>query len=107
MRIQQPPFLKKGDTIGIVCPAGFMDYAKAATCIQVLKKWGFHVKTGTTLGGPSATYFSGTDEERLNDFQQMLDDEEVQAVLCGRGGYGMGVLLTASISISLKSTLSG
>lgn len=93
MRIQQPPFLKKGDTIGIVCPAGFMDYAKAATCIQVLKKWGFHVKTGTTLGGPSATYFSGTDEERLNDFQQMLDDEEVQAVLCGRGGYGMGRII--------------
>ena len=33
-------------------------------------------------------YFSGTREERLNDFQQMLDDDEVKAILCARGGYG-------------------
>ncbi|ANH79933.1 LD-carboxypeptidase [Niabella ginsenosidivorans] len=93
MIIRQPPFLKKGDTIGIVCPAGFMDYAKAATCISVLEKWGFRVKTGATLGGTSTTYFSGTDEERLKDLQQMLNDDGVQAVLCGRGGYGMGRII--------------
>ncbi|SDD09612.1 S66 peptidase family protein [Niabella drilacis] len=92
-RIILPPSLKKGDTIGIVCPAGYMDAAKAATCIRVLQQWGFVVKTGQTLGGPSASYFSGTDEERLLDLQQMLDDDGVQAVLCGRGGYGMGRII--------------
>lgn len=93
MAIKQPVFLKKGDTIGIVCPAGFMDAEKAATCIETLKKWGYKVKVGSTLGGNSKTYFSGTDDERLADFQQMLDDDSVQAVLCGRGGYGMGRII--------------
>jgi muramoyltetrapeptide carboxypeptidase len=88
--IKTPPYLKKGDTIGIVCPSGYMAAEKAAESIRVLKdEWGYNVKIGKTLGSDSATYFSGTDEERLNDFQQLLDDDEVKAVLCGRGGYGM------------------
>lgn len=88
--IKTPPYLKPGDTIGIVCPAGYMSLEKAAECIRVLQEeWGYKVKIGKTLGSDSATYFSGTDEERLHDFQQMLDDDEVNAVLCGRGGYGM------------------
>ncbi|MBZ4188267.1 S66 peptidase family protein [Niabella beijingensis] len=93
MKVTLPPALQKGATIGIVCPSGFMDAAKAAECIRVLQQWGFRVKTGATLGGNSATYFSGTDAERLQDLQQMLDDNEVQAVLCGRGGYGMGRII--------------
>ena len=86
--IEIPPYLQKGDTIGIVCPAGYMAAEKAQTCINTLQEWGYQVKVGKTVGGESQTYFSGTDEERLNDFQQMLDDDEVKAVLCGRGGYG-------------------
>jgi muramoyltetrapeptide carboxypeptidase len=86
--IRIPPYLKPGDTIGIVCPAGFMTAEKAATCIQVLQDWGYKVKVGTTVGSKSANYFSGTDDERLLDLQSMLDDENVHAILCGRGGYG-------------------
>jgi muramoyltetrapeptide carboxypeptidase len=85
-----PPYLSTGDTIGIVCPAGYMPLEKAQTCIDTLKSWGFNVKPGKTLGGDSANYFSGTDQERLQDLQQMLDDDDVHAVLCGRGGYGLG-----------------
>ena len=91
--IHVPPYLKKGDTIGIVCPAGFMTLEKVQTCIKTLQDWGYNVKVGKTVGGDSQTYFSGTDEERLNDFQQMMDDDEVKAVLCGRGGYGMGRII--------------
>lgn len=91
--IKIPPYLQKGDTIGIVCPAGFMMAEKAQTCVDTLRQWGYQVKLGKTVGGDSQTYFSGTDEERLNDFQQMLDDDEVKAVLCGRGGYGMGRII--------------
>lgn len=88
--VKTPPYLNPGDTIGIVCPSGYMAYEKAAECIRVLQEeWGYKVKIGKTLGSASETYFSGTDEERLDDFQQMLDDDEVKAVLCARGGYGM------------------
>jgi muramoyltetrapeptide carboxypeptidase len=83
-----PAYLKKGDTIGLVCPAGFMDISIVQACINSLKAWGYHVKLGKTVGHQHH-YFSGTDEERLVDFQQMLDDKEVKAILCARGGYGV------------------
>ena len=87
--IQTPPYLENGDTIGIVCPAGYMPVEKASECIRVLnEEWGFQTKVGKTLGN-QFNYFSGTDEERLNDLQQMLDDDEVKAILCARGGYGL------------------
>ncbi len=92
--IKTPPYLKKGDTIGIICPAGYMSMEKVTECIRVLQEeWGYNVKVGKTVGGDSANYFSGSDEERLNDFQQMLDDDGVHAVLCARGGYGMGRII--------------
>lgn len=91
--MQRPPYLKTGDTIGIVCPAGFMPLEKAQTCINTLESWGYKVKVGKTVGGNSETYFSGIDEERLADLQEMLDDSEVKAILCGRGGYGTGRII--------------
>ncbi len=87
-----PPYLKKDDTIGILCPAGFMPYEKAQTAINVLQKWGHKIKTGSTLGS-QFNYFSGTDEQRLNDLQQMLDDESIKAIFCARGGYGIGRII--------------
>ena len=88
-----PPYLQKGDVIGIVCPAGFMPVEKVSECIRVLNEdWGFQTKVGRTLGN-EFNYFSGTDEERLNDFQQMLDDDEVKAILCARGGYGLSRII--------------
>lgn len=83
-----PPYLQPGDTIAIVCPAGFMPAERAKACIQTLKKWGYKVVKGKTLGGKSKNYFSGTDDERLQDLQQFIDDPNVDAILCGRGGYG-------------------
>lgn len=87
-----PPYLKKGDTIGIVCPSGFLPAKKTTICIQMLTSWGFRVKIGKTVGHQHH-YFSGTDEERLADLQQMLDDNSIQAILCGRGGYGLSRLI--------------
>jgi len=91
--VRIPSYLEPGDTIGITCPAGYMAAAKAQTCIDTLQQWGYQVKVGATLGSDSANYFSGTDEERLHDFQSMLDDDTVKAILCGRGGYGMGRII--------------
>lgn len=87
-----PPYLSKGDTIGIVCPGGYMPAEKAQTCMDVLMEWGFKVKTGSTLGS-RFNYFSGTDEQRLKDLQKMLDDDAVKAILCARGGYGVGRII--------------
>jgi len=83
-----PPYLEKGDTIGIVAPAGFMPIEKMQTCVETLDSWGYTVQLGATTHSSSPNYFSGTDEERLNDLQHMLDDHKIKAILCARGGYG-------------------
>ncbi len=91
--IKFPPYLKKGDTIGITCPAGYMAAEKAADCIATLQQWGFEVMVGKTLGSRSKNYFSASDEERIHELQAMLDDPNIHAVLFGRGGYGMSRII--------------
>lgn len=88
-----PPNLKKGETIGITCPAGYMEYKNAETCIRTLQQWGYEVMVGKTLGSKSKNYFSGTDDDRCDELQAMLDDPGIHAILCGRGGYGLGRII--------------
>ena len=87
-----PSYLKPGDTIGVICPSGSMLFDKISTCLLTLERWGFKVKKGKTLG-TQFHYFSGTDKERLHDLQMMLNDEEVKAILCARGGYGLSRII--------------
>ena len=85
---------KQGDTIGMICPSGYMPLEKTQKCIDTLQQWGFKVKVGKTLGN-QYNYFSGTDEERLHDLQLMLDDSTIKAILCARGGYGLSRIIDA------------
>ena len=87
-----PPYLKQDDTIGMICPSGYMSFDKAQKCINTLQQWGFRVEVGKTLGNQH-NYFSGTDEERLNDLQKMLDDKNIKAIFCARGGYGLSRII--------------
>jgi len=90
--INHPPYLKRGSLIGITCPSGYVSNERVAGAIDVLQDWGFRVKPGNTIGA-GQFYFAGNDEERLQDLQAMLDDPEVDAILMGRGGYGMSRII--------------
>lgn len=83
----RPPYLKAGDTVGMLCPAGYMPAEKAESAVNVFREWGFKVITGITFGKQN-NYFSGTDDERLSDLQDMMDDKNIKAIFCIRGGYG-------------------
>ncbi|HMP92682.1 MAG TPA: LD-carboxypeptidase [Phnomibacter sp.] len=87
MPVTIPPYLRKGQTIGLVCTAGFMPAERVQHCTEQLAAWGLQVQVGDTIGHQHH-YFAGTDAERLADLQQMLDNPEVHAILCARGGYG-------------------
>ncbi len=82
-----PPYLKPGDTIGITSPAGFITLPEVQPALQLMESWGFKVKLGNTIGRRDFT-FGGTDDERAADFQDMLDDRDIKAIMCARGGYG-------------------
>jgi muramoyltetrapeptide carboxypeptidase len=83
-----PPYLQKGSTIGITCPAGAVNSEEMQPMFAQLEAWGFNLKIGKTIG-TSFNKFSATDADRLADLQSMLDDDAIEAVFFGRGGYGV------------------
>jgi muramoyltetrapeptide carboxypeptidase len=83
-----PPYLKKGDTVALVCTARKFTPEEAQPAIELLyQSWGLNVKLGKTIGLDNFQ-LGGSDEERANDFQEMLDNSEIKAIWCARGGYG-------------------
>jgi muramoyltetrapeptide carboxypeptidase len=88
-----PTYLKKGDTIAITCPCSYMSREKADDCISALQKWGYDVMVGKTLHSKSKNYFSAPDQEKINELQAMLDDQNIKAIIFGRGGYGMSRII--------------
>ncbi len=90
-----PPFLKKGDKVAIVALASklnFEDIQSAVTLMQ--EQWGLKVIVGESV---NAAYFNfaGTDEIRLRDFQQQLDNQDIKAIFSARGGYGSSRIIDA------------
>src|SRR3989339_721023 len=86
-KIKVPAYLQPGDTIGITCPAGFSLLETIQPSIDLIQSWGYKIQVGTTIGKMDHT-FGGTDVERAQDFQQMMDDPDIKAILCATGGYG-------------------
>jgi muramoyltetrapeptide carboxypeptidase len=82
-----PPYLKKGDLIGITSPAGYITHPEILPAVRLMESWGYRIRVGKTIGRRDAT-FGGTDSERLSDMQQLLNDREIKAIMCARGGYG-------------------
>ncbi len=83
----RPPFLKKGDTVGITCLARKISLAEIQLAVDTLKSWGLNVVIGDTIGKEDNQY-GGTDVERQADFQKMLNDKNINAIIAARGGYG-------------------
>jgi len=84
----QPPFLKPGDEVAIVSPSYFIDETKLNESVTRLENWGLRVRVGRNAA-KQAGPFAGSDEERLQDIQEMTDDADIKAVICSRGGYGL------------------
>jgi len=82
-----PPFLKKGDLVRLVSPAGVIDPILVDKAELCLKSWGFEVLKGDFVSNSYGRY-SGTAEQRLSDLQNAVNDFDCSAIFCTRGGYG-------------------
>jgi muramoyltetrapeptide carboxypeptidase len=89
---KQPEFLKEGDIVAIISPSFCVDEKKVEDAVIFLEKWGLKVVVGRNAfkrNGP----FAGTDEERLTDLQEMTNSDEIKAIFCARGGYGVSKII--------------
>jgi muramoyltetrapeptide carboxypeptidase len=84
----QPPVLKSGDKVAIVAPSGFVEKEYVEKTSKILVDWGLEVLFGDHLFAQHHQ-FAGNDEQRLSDLQKALDNEDIKAVICARGGYGL------------------
>ncbi|MFP3919339.1 LD-carboxypeptidase [Lysinibacillus telephonicus] len=83
----RPKRLNIGDTVGVVALSSPLAMEKLPEKLEFLESLGLRYKLGETVG-LTGNYLSGTDEERLNDLHKMIQDPEIKAIFCLRGGYG-------------------
>lgn len=84
---QVPVSLQKGDLIALVAPAKAIEREHVFFAKNFFEKEGFRVVLSDHCLG-EYHYFSGDEGQRLKDFQSALDNPEVKAIVCARGGYG-------------------
>ena len=82
-----PPYLEDGSTIGITSTARKISKGELQFAIDKLEAMGFKVLIGSSIGLEDHQ-FAGNDKQRAHSFQELLDNEDVKAILCARGGYG-------------------
>jgi len=83
-----PPLLKPGDKIGIVAPARKISELQLEPAISVFESWSLDTTLSKNIFSTSHSYLAGSDKERIEDLQNMIDDPEIKAIFCARGGYG-------------------
>lgn len=82
-----PNRLQKGDAVAIVSTARKISKDELLPALQLLESWGLKAVLGKTIGAEE-NQFAGSDDLRAEDFQTMLDDPNIKAIWCARGGYG-------------------
>ncbi|MES2394373.1 MAG: LD-carboxypeptidase [Bacteroidota bacterium] len=85
--MKQPSFLKKNDKIGIIAPARKISKEEIQSAIDIFNAWGLEVVLSKNLFNVD-NQFSGTDDERADALQIMLNDDSIKAIISARGGYG-------------------
>lgn len=84
----RPEKLKRKDTVAIVATGRRLDSEIVQAAKKIIEGWGLNVQLGNNLFSTNHSYLSGSDAERFSDLQHALNDREVKAIICARGGYG-------------------
>ena len=85
--IIKPNRLKKGDKIGLIAPGFQIKEEQLERSIQNLKIFGFQAVYSSRLLGKSG-YFSGTDQARADDINELFANPEIKGIMAVKGGYG-------------------
>ena len=85
--MRSPKLLVPGDTVAIVSTARKVSSKELEAASSLLENWGLKTVLGKTIEAED-NQFAGNDNLRASDFQEMLDNPEIKAIWCARGGYG-------------------
>ncbi len=85
--MRRPDFLKPENKVAIVCTARSADKEDLKYALNILKSWQLQPILGQTIG-LKHHQFGGTDDERASDLQQHINNPEIKAIWCAKGGYG-------------------
>jgi muramoyltetrapeptide carboxypeptidase len=91
-KIIQPPALKRGDKIGILAPASSFNKQAFEDGCNRLRRMGYEPVYSPTIFERDL-YFAGSVTRRREEFEDLLRDAELAALICVRGGYGSNYLL--------------
>src|SRR5271155_5046268 len=84
---RRAPALRRGDIVGVVAPARWLDGPTADLGAQRLFGTQFAVRHA-----PECTLrlrqFAGPDGDRIRAIETMFADPAVKAIICAKGGYG-------------------
>lgn len=83
----RPESLNQGDRVIILSPAGAPSEDAFDLGLEILESWGLKPVLSENSKKRYHT-FAGTDAERKSDFQNAIDNPEIKAIFCVRGGYG-------------------
>ncbi len=87
-----PSFLKANDKVVILSPSGKIEAQWVEGLKAVLESYGLVVSVSEhALCAKSR--FAGTDDERIQDLQEAINDAQVKAIFCSRGGYGLARII--------------
>ncbi|RMG81874.1 MAG: LD-carboxypeptidase [Bacteroidetes bacterium] len=96
-----PPLLEKGDTVKIISTARKIEKEVIYDARKLLESKGLKVEFGKNLFSEHHQ-FAGTDRQRAEDLQEAVENPNVKAIFCARGGYGTIKLMNKVSLESLK-----
>ncbi len=103
--LRKPHALRPGATIGIAAPAFAVDAERIEAGAERLRAAGYAVRFRDDLTECQG-YLAGSDARRAAELSELVGEREVEAILCGRGGYGchriMGSLSSGSFRRAAK-----
>ena len=90
----KPPALRPGATVGIVAPASNVKRDDLEAGCEGLRRAGYHPIRSDTIFDKDL-YFAGSVDRRARELEEMFVRQDVEAIICARGGYGANYLLDA------------
>lgn len=88
---KRPQRLSQGDTVGVIALSSPLKMEELPMKLEMIESLGLKYKLSPTIAAYDG-YLAGTDEERVNALHEMIEDPEIKAIFCVRGGYGIGRL---------------